>query len=168
MFTIRTCTSADLKEVWPLVQAAVARMNAGGNPQWGPDYPTIGHFAQAIADGELYAACGRGGTILGGAVLNTQQEPCYDDLTGWQASPPALNIHKVAVHPNAQGQGVASALFRYAFSLARERGLASIRMDTYCLNGRMQGLMARHGFHYVGNVHFEGRPLAFRAYEKLL
>ena len=74
----------------------------------------------------------------------------------------------MAVSPDAQGQGVASALFQYAFSLARAQGLASVRMDTYCMNGKMQGLMRKLGFHYVGNIHFENRPLAFRAYEKLL
>ena len=168
MLAIRACTSADLREVWLLVQAAVAHMNAGGNPQWGPDYPTMTHYAQAIADGELYAACGGDGAILGVAVLNDRQEPCYDDLTGWRAQLPALGIHKVAVDPRVQGRGVASALFEYGFSMARARGLRSVRMDTYCLNGRMQGLMARHGFRYVGNIRFESRPLAFRAYEKLL
>lgn len=168
MLTIRNCTSADLKAIWPMVQAAIAHMNAGGNPQWGPDYPTIAHFAQAIADQELYAACGADGTILGVAVLNTEQESCYNDLSGWQAPLPALSIHKVAVSPDAQRQGVASALFQYAFSLARAQGLRSVRIDTYCLNGKMQGLLGKLGFHYVGNIHFEGRPLAFRAYEKLL
>ena len=168
MLTIRIGTPADLTEIWPLVQAAVADMNACGNPQWGSDYPTMAHYAQALADGELYAACGADGAILGVAVLNTEEEDCYADLSGWEASSPALVIHKLAVSPKAQRRGVASALFQYAFDLARARGLRSIRMDTYCMNGRMQCLMYKHGFHYVGNVHFPDRPLAFRAFEKVL
>lgn len=168
MLTIRKGTSADLKEIWTLVQAAIAHMNAGGNPQWGPDYPGMTHFAQGIADGDLYAACGEDGRILGVAILNTWQEECYEDLTGWQQTPPALVIHKVAVHPDAQRQGVGSFLFDFAVSLAKEQGLKSIRIDTYCLNGKMQALIRKFGFHYMGNVHFPARPLAYRVYEKVL
>lgn len=168
MLTIRKGTPADLAEIWMLVEDAIADMNAKGNPQWGKDYPNMTHFAEGIAAGELYAACDQDGRILGVAILNTDQEPVYEDLSGWQESLPALLIHKVAVLPSAQRMGVASALFEYAFNLARTSGLRSIRMDTYCMNGRMQGLVRKHGFHYVGNVHFPNRPLAYRAYEKLL
>lgn len=168
MHTIRKGTAADLPEIWALVQDAVADMNANGNHQWGEDYPSMSHFAEAIAAGELYAACGADGDILGVAVLNTEEEDCYADLSGWTAERPALVIHKVAVAPKAQRTGVASALFRYAFDLANTLGLRSVRMDTYCLNGRMQCLIYKYGFHYVGNIHFPDRPLAFRAYEKIL
>ena len=168
MLTIRKGVPADLPQIWKLVQAAVAHMNAGGNPQWGPDYPGMTHFAEGIAAGDLYAACSPEGTILGVAILNTWQEDCYEDLTGWRETPPALVIHKVAVLPEAQRQGVASALFRFAFDLAREQGLRSVRMDTYCLNGKMQALIRKFGFHYMGNVHFPARPLCYRVYEKVL
>ena len=168
MLTIRKGAPADLGEIWPLVQEAVAEMNAAGNPQWGPDYPTMSHYAQAIADGELYAACGGDGAILGVAVFNTEEEDDYADLSGWEECSPALVVHKMAVSPKAQRMGVASALLQYAFDLARSRGLRSIRMDTYCMNGRMQCLMYKHGFHYVGNCHYPERPLAYRAFEKVL
>lgn len=168
MLTIRKGTSADLKDIWTLVQAAIAHMNAGGNPQWGPDYPGMTHFAQGIADGDLYAACDASDRILGVAILNTWQEDCYEDLTGWREQPPALVIHKVAVHPDAQRRGVASALFRFAFDLARQQGLKSVRMDTYCLNGKMQALIGKFDFCYMGNVHFPARPLCYRVYEKVL
>lgn len=168
MYTIRKGLRADLPEIWSLVQDAIADMNAGGNPQWGDDYPFISHFSDAIDAGELYAVCGDGGDILGVAVLNTEEEDCYADLSGWQASSPAMVIHKVAVAPKAQRSGVASALFQYAFDLARSLDLRSVRMDTYTLNERMQALVGKHGFHYIGDVHFPDRPLPYHVYEKIL
>lgn len=166
--TIRLVLPHELDGVWALVSAAVAQMNAGGNHQWNDTYPAPCDFAEAIGQEELFGAYDAAGTLLGVGVFNTRQEDCYDTLSGWRESPPALVIHKVAVAPWAQGSGVASALFEFAFDQARGAGLRSARIDTYCLNGKMQGLLAKLGFRYVGNVRFPSRPLAFRVYEKIL
>lgn len=168
MDTIRTVRPEELDRVWELVRAAVARMNAGGSFQWAEDYPSREDFAVPLAAGELYAACDRADSILGVVVLNTWEEPEYGGLEGWSVPGPALVIHKMAVDPAAQGKGVAGALFAFALDLARERGLASLRGDTYTENGTMQHLFRRFGFRRVGQVHFPGRPLPFPVYERVL
>lgn len=168
MIHIRKARPEELDAVWALVQEAIANMHANGNPQWNHTYPTRDHFAQAIEAGELYAACGPDETILGVAVFNQEFEDCYEELTTWQRPLPALGIHKVAVSPRAQRMGVASALFGHAFDLARAQGLRSIRMDTYSMNTRMQALMVKHGFRYVGDIFFPHLEGPFYAYEKLL
>lgn len=168
MDTIRIVRPEELDRVWELVRAAVAKMNAGGSFQWGEDYPTREDFAGPLAAGELYAACDEKGSILGVVVLNTWEEPVYGELTGWRVPGPALVIHKMAVDPAAQGRGVAGALFAYAIGLAQERGLRSLRGDTYTENKTMQHLFLRFGFRQVGHVHFPGRPLPFPVYEKVM
>lgn len=168
MVHIRKARPEELDAVWTLVREAVADMRANGNPQWSDLYPTREHFAHAISTRELYAACDETDAILGVAVFNQEFEDCYHELTGWQRSLPAFGIHKVAVSPKAQRMGVASALFARAFELAVEQGLASIRMDTYSLNTRMQALMNKHDFHYVGDIFFPHLDLPFYTYEKLL
>jgi len=168
MIHIRKARPEELDAVWALVREAIANMQANGNPQWNDTYPTCDLFAQAIEAGELYAACDAQEKILGVAVFNREFDDCYDELTGWQRPLPAFGIHKVAVSPKAQRMGVASALFDHAFELARAQGLTSVRMDTYSLNTRMQALMAKHGFHYVGDIFFPHLEGPFYAYEKLL
>lgn len=167
MDTIRTVRPEELDRVWALVRAAVARMNAGGSFQWGEDYPTREDFAAPLAAGELYAACDERGGILGVVVLNTREDPEYGELD-WSVPGPALVIHKMAVDPAAQGQGVAGRLFAFALGLARARGLASLRGDTYTENKTMQHLFRRFGFRNIGQVHFPGRPLPFPVYERVL
>lgn len=168
MYRIRTVRPEELDRVWALVQAAVAHMNAGGSFQWGEDYPAREDFAAALAAGELYAACGEADAILGVVVLNTWEEPVYSTLEDWRVPGPALVIHKMAVDPAVQGKGVAGALFTFAVGLAAERGLRSLRGDTYTENETMQHLFRRFGFRQVGHVHFPGRPLPFPVYEKVL
>lgn len=168
MNTIRAVRPEELDRVWALVRAAVAKMNAGGSYQWGEDYPTREDFAVPLAAGELYAACDESDAILGVVVLNTWEEPVYGELKGWRVPSPALVIHKMAVDPAAQGKGVASSLFAFAVGLAQERGLRSLRGDTYTENKTMQHLFRRFGFRQVGSVHFPGRPLPFPVYERVL
>lgn len=168
MHSIRAVRPGGLDRVWALVRAAVARMNAGGSFQWGEDYPTREDFAAPLSAGELYAACDEGDGILGVVALNTWEEPEYGTLEGWRVPGPALVIHKMAVDPAAQGMGVARALFGFAVGLARERGLRSLRGDTYTENETMQHLFRSFGFRQVGHVHFPGRPLPFPVYERVL
>ena len=168
MPTIRRARPEELDSIWTLVRAAIALMNAQGSFQWSDDYPTREDFAQPLSRGELYAACGEDGELLGVAVFNTFEDPCYEELDGWTARPPALVIHKMAVDPAAQGKGTAAALFAYAIELTRTMGLRSLRGDTYILNQKMQHLFQKFGFRRVGEVHFPDRPLEFPVYEKVL
>ena len=168
MFTIRTVLPDELDAVWALVQRAAAHMREQGNPQWDETYPHISHFADGIAAGDLFAVRDSADTILGVAIINTWYEPCYDELTGWKETPPALALHKMAVDPAAQRRGVGSALFEYACSMAREQGLRSVRVDTYTLNAPMRALIAKFDFHPVGEVFFPDRPLPYIVYEKTI
>lgn len=166
---IRLAREADLNEIWALVGRAVRHMNALGNPQWGEDYPTRDFYAQDIARSELFAAIAEGGVILGVACINTDQSPEYAPLS-WKISSPAMVIHRMAVDPQAQRQGVATALFALTEELARARGISAIHMDTYTQNDRMQALVIGRGYRKTGEVRFarDARPLTYPCFEKVL
>lgn len=163
--SIRPAAPGELDAVWALVGRAVADMNRRGNPQWGSAYPAREHYAAALDRGELYAAADGAGRIVGCAVFNTDEEPAYAALP-WTLPGPAMVIHKLAVDPAAQRQGVASALFAFCEALARAAGLHTLRVDTYSLNTRMQALILRQGFSPVGEVHFPVNPLPYPCFEK--
>ena len=165
--TVRPAAEADLDAIWALVGRAVADMNRRGNPQWGPDYPARSHYAGALAEGGLYAAVDGSGRVLGCAVFDTREEPAYAAVP-WSAPGPAMVIHKLAVDPAVQRQGVAGALFAHCEALARQRGIASLRIDTYSLNDRMQALIRKQGFTPAGAVHFPLNPLPYPCFEKVL
>lgn len=165
--TVRPAEKGDLDEIWALVERAVADMNRRGNPQWRPGYPARSHYAGALAEGGLYAAEDESGHILGCAVFNTQEEPAYAAIP-WSVPGPAMVIHKLAVDPAVQRRGVASALFACCEDLARQQGIASLRIDTYSLNDRMQALIRRQGFTPTGAVHFPINPLPYPCFEKVL
>ena len=68
MLTIRPAVPDDLAHIMAIVERAVDEMNHRGNPQWGPGYPSLAHYAGALAEGSLYVA--EDGALLGCAVFN--------------------------------------------------------------------------------------------------
>ena len=163
---IRLARAEDLDTVWALAQRAVAWMNGQGNPQWGQDYPTRSLYAGDVERGELYAAWA-GEQLLGVACINTDQSFEYTAVN-WKIPGPAMVVHRMAVDPGAQGQGVGGSLLAHAEALARQRGLPVMHVDTYSQNTRMQRLILRHGFCRRGEIHLHGRPLPYPCFEKVL
>ena len=108
-----------------------------------------------------------GGTLAGVACINTSEAPEYAAMP-WTTTPPAVVIHRMAIDPAFQRQGVGRAFFRFAENLARQRGLTALRIDTYSLNHRMQALIQSQGFCRVGEIHLHGRPLTYPCFEKRL
>lgn len=167
MVEIRAARPGDLPQIWALVRRAVLHMNQLGNPQWGADYPTRALYAGDIRRGELYAACAPGGAILGVACINQSTAPEYDAVP-WAWIGPAGCVHRAAVDPAAQRQGVASALLDFAETWARREGLRALHADTYSLNHAMQALFVKRGYAKRGAVSLRGRPLPYPCFEKLL
>ena len=173
---IRLAAEDDLDEIWALVGRAVKHMNASGNSQWGEDYPTREFYAEDIARGELYVAITNiahatveHASIIGVACINTDQAPEYVPIP-WEISGPAMVIHRMAVDPDVQRQGVASSLFAFTEELARMQGIPAVHMDTYAQNDRMQALVIGRGYRKTGEVSFgrDARPLMYPCFEKVL
>lgn len=150
------------------MQRAVAGMRERGNDQWGDDYPTRAAYAADIEHGELWCAeDGESGAVIGVAAITCNHEPDYVGVP-FRRPEPAVAMHRMAVEPSAQRQGVAGKLFAQFEREGRRRGVAALRIDTYSLNDRMQALILKQGFTYVGDTHMTKRPLAYHCYEKLL
>ena len=133
MIEIRPARAEELDAVWLLVRRAVAHMNELGNPQWGEDYPTRDFYADDLARGELYAARS-GGVLAGAACINTAEAPEYAPLP-WATAPPAVVIHRMAVDPAFQRQGVGRAFFAFAEELARQRVSTSACRRSFSAGG---------------------------------
>ncbi|MNI68827.1 Acetyltransferase YpeA [compost metagenome] len=77
-------------------------------------------------------------------------------------------MHRLAVHPEIQGKGIARRLLAFAEDQAAREGYSSIRMDTYAKNDRALSLYLRLGYEVRGEVRFPGRIANFPVMEKLL
>lgn len=86
--------------------------------------------------------------ILGSISVLPENDPPYKELT-W-AKEHSMVIHRLIVDPAVQKQGIGKALFAYAISYAKKKGVQSLKVDTHPDNYRMQALIKKMGFIEVG------------------
>ncbi len=164
---IRLARREDLPALIALVQRAVPLMRAAGNLQWDESYPNEEVFGEDIGLGQLWIA-EIDGALAGVAAITTNQEPEYAQV-GWNIEEPAIVVHRLAVHPDFRGAGVAQALMQKAEDVARERGIHCLRVDTNTRNEATQRLFPKLGYALAGEIGLGFRPgLRFLCYEKRL
>ena len=164
---VRPATLADLPALLTLLKRVIPVMNQAGNFQWDDHYPNETVFSQDIAKEQLWVA-EIDQQLAGVAALTEDQEPEYAQV-GFDLNQRAIVTHRLAVDPAFQGKGVAVALLAQAETLARERGIHFLRIDTNSENQVTQKLFPKAGYTYAGEITLGFRPgLRFLAYEKKL
>lgn len=114
------------EELWPPASLSPERL--------GRHYPPQG-----------WTVAWRGEQALGCFVL------LDDDPLFWPEAAPdeASYLHKLAVHPQAQGQGLAQVLLREAARQTAQRGRGLLRLDTAAARPRLRAVYERFGFRHV-------------------
>jgi ribosomal protein S18 acetylase RimI-like enzyme len=164
---IRLATRQDLTALMALVRRVVPLMRSAGNLQWDENYPNEAVFERDIDLRQLWIA-EIAPDIAGIAAITMDQEPDYAQV-GWDISEPAVVVHRLAVDPAFRGAGVASSLMQTAESVAVERGLSVVRVDTNTQNKATQRLFPKLGYRLAGEIDLQIRPgLRFFCYEKRL
>jgi GNAT superfamily N-acetyltransferase len=163
---LRLAQLSDLPAILELLRRVVPLMQASGNHQWNANYPNQTIFTRDIERHELWVAETADGGIAGIAAITTDQQPEYADA-GLDTSETAIVVHRLAVDPRRRGSGVGRALMQQAELVARQRGIAVLRLDTNTQNFAAEGFFTSLGYVLAGEVSFAGREgLRFLCYEK--
>lgn len=164
---VRQGRREDVPEVMALVHRVVPQMQAQGNFQWDDQYPNAAAFERDVDQGWLWIAEVQG-QVAGAAAITTDQEPEYPEV-GWDLGERAVVVHRLLVDPAFRGLGLAAALMRQAEAVARNWGIAMLRVDTNRENGATLRLFPRLGYAFAGEIGLSFRPgLRFNCYEKRL
>ena len=167
MLLTRLATPTDLPAILDLVRQVVPLMHASGNFQWSTDYPNEAVFTADIQHNHLWVA-ELDDAVAGVAALTQDQDTEYAQAD-WDVTEAALVTHRLAVHPNAQGRGVALALMEQAEKQAVAQHLRVLRVDTNSENAVTQRLFPKLGYRFAGEITLAFRPgLRFFCYEKWL
>jgi ribosomal protein S18 acetylase RimI-like enzyme len=164
---LRPATVADIPAILSIVRAVVPIMQAGGNFQWTTKYPDAEVFIKDIANGDGWVAevNGQVGAV---AAITTDQPATYAEA-GLDVSETAVVVHRLAVHPDHRGLGLAEKLLRQAEPVAVARQIRTLRIDTNTENRATQALFPKVGYRLAGEISLPGRnPLRFLCYEKRL
>jgi len=108
--------------------------------------PLEADYDQLIAAGSVTVLVPPGGAEVAGLIVLVPE-------------PGALLIENVAVDPRAQGRGLGRTLLAHAEAVARDAGLASLRLYTHRLMATNVALYEHLGYTVTDRDPDEGRPV---------
>lgn len=138
-------TTGDPHAAAHILQATAKSVIARGYPPlWPPESLTVEALALDYpADG--WQVAWRGKQAVGCFVLMPEDPVFWPDKLAGEA----LYLHKLAVHPAAQGQGLNRHLLAHAEALARAAGRDWLRLDTDVMRPKLQAIYTGFGFETV-------------------
>ncbi|UCE36981.1 MAG: GNAT family N-acetyltransferase [Thermoplasmata archaeon] len=156
----------DYDNVLDLVSDIIKDMEIKGNPQWDESYPIKEVLFHDIEDGTLFVMEEKG-EFIALCALTENEEPQYVGINWMDKNTKALEIHRIAVHPDWQKKGIARKLFDFAEEYAHKNRHSSMRLDTYCKNLRMIKIIEQRGYIRTGEIFFPPLTRPFYCYEKI-
>lgn len=166
---IEKANSTQLDEILALTRACAAKMINAGIFQWNEHYPSRAAFEEDLNRDELYIIT-QSGNIVGTIVISDLKDEVYQPVT-WltPADTKSIYIHRLAVHPDFQGQGIAQQLMDFAEDFARRNGYVSVRLDTFSQNPRNNRFYQKRGYAKLEEIFFPKQSeYPFYCYELVL
>jgi ribosomal protein S18 acetylase RimI-like enzyme len=164
---IKNVTITQKDEVFQLIMDCRKAMEEEGVFQWTDQYPTLKIISNDIQKGNLYRLT-KNGKIAGVININELQDPEYKQVKWENSDVKIMVIHRLAVHPEFQKQGLAKRLMDFAENYAIENNYTSIRLDAFSNNPRALRFYENRDYQRRGEVFFPGRELPFYCFEKIL
>jgi ribosomal protein S18 acetylase RimI-like enzyme len=166
---IQLATADNLLDIMYLLFICIKDMNRKGMFHWNQVYPSLEIIVNDIQNKSLYIL--RDNWVIKGIiVLNEDQPDEYKKVT-WRfgdKNDPVLVIHRLAVHPIFQQQGIGNRMMEFAIGYARKNNYRVIRLDVFEGNPYANNLYSRSGFLKAGKFRFPFQETKFVCYEKKL
>ncbi len=143
----------DIPELLTVTKACAQAMIANGIYQWNENYPSYEAFEKDIELGQLWVLKEED-SIIGSVVISEIMDDEYKVIEWLIPNAKNIYIHRLAVHPDSQGKGLAQVLMDFAENHAQENNFASVRLDTLSVNKRNNIFYQKRGYQKLGDVYF--------------
>lgn len=150
---IRPAQTSDLDVLLSLTKACAADLLNRGIDQWNEHYPNQEAFASDFDNGVLFVYC-VATRVVGCVALCTEMDQEYRSIEWLTNTTQHLYVHRLAVHPEHQGQGIARQLMDFAEDHAQKAGCASVRLDTFSVNKRNLKFYKARSYRITGELFF--------------
>lgn len=151
---MRAASVAEAGRVVEVLSSANGCLEQRGERLWSDSEIALATVGPQVSAGNYFVATKAGAVV---AVFRYQLEDPYF----WPEIPEGSSafVHKMAVLPAHQGEGIAHMLLEYACSLARDNNRRHLRLD--CISGRprLRAVYEAFGFRHhsdrlIGNTSF--------------
>lgn len=164
----------DVPAIMKLLSAVIEKMQGMDLTNWSEKYPSQKRVEEDIMQKTLYKAVVED-KIIGIVTIDDSQNKAYNQIE-WGIdldvnSDKALVVHRLGIHPEMQGKGVAKEIMTFVENHAQNNGYAAIRLDAWP-SGPAKFLYRSLKYNEVGIVHFvpggQSEPKPFICFEKVL
>jgi len=165
---IRPAKISEIEDILTITRACAKAMEGAGIYQWNEYYPSAKVFEGDVKRGELFVL-ELNNQIIGSVALSTKMDQEYIPIKWLTKNNRNIYVHRLCVHPKHQGQGWAQKMMDFAENFAKEKGFASVRLDTFSQNKRNQRFYEVRGYKKLGDIFLPRQSKhPFHCYELVL
>ncbi|MFD2551439.1 GNAT family N-acetyltransferase [Bizionia sediminis] len=150
---IRNAEFSEIENILNITQACARNLISKNIHQWHANYPNKTIIEQDITSHNLYVL-ELNGRLIGCVTLSSKLDAVYKTVSWLTPNYNNLYVHRLAVHPDFQGQGWAQKLMNFAENYAQKHQFTSIRLDTFSKNIKNQKFYELRGYKKLGSIFF--------------
>lgn len=150
---IKKASASDLEALFLIVKSCGKHLIEQGIFQWNEEYPSKEILQNDIELQQLWKL-EVANSIVGLMVLTEIEDLEYQKVKWLIKNQKNIYIHRLAVHPNFQGKGIAQKLMDFAEKFALENNYKSIRLDTFSQNKRNQKFYEQRNYVKLESIYF--------------
>lgn len=164
---IRKANTTDLDNIMLMYKSCVQGMLAKDIDQWDETYPNAEIISQDLEIMTYYVAEIKG-TIIGGINIDQNQDKTYLNIDWEDKSDSFLVVHRLGVKEEFWNKKIGKYLMLFTENLVTERGLKSIRLDTYSGNPKAMEFYRRLGYRELGAINLKPNKNEYYCFEKII
>ena len=164
----RQAKISDLDQIVEIIELSKKYLKETKVDQWQDGYPAKEDLRRDIESGNSYVLTNKD-EIVATTVISLDVESTYNSIFNgeWITNEDYIVMHRVAVHDKYKGKGIFKELIKEAESLALNKGISSIKIDTHRDNISMQRAVVKNDFKKCGIIYLEEGSERI-AFEKVL
>ena len=164
----RQANISDLDQIMEIIELSKKYLKETKVDQWQDGYPAKEDLRRDIESGNSYVLTNKD-EIVATTVISLDGESTYNSIFNgeWITNEEYIVMHRVAVHDKYKGKGIFKELIKEAESLALNKGISSIKIDTHRDNISMQRAVVKNDFKRCGIIYLEDGSERI-AFEKVL
>lgn len=165
---IRPAKISEIPNILSITRACALKMQENGIFQWNEHYPSEAAFAKDVERKELFVM-EEENSIRGTIVVSTFMDEEYRPVQWLTPNGNSTYVHRLSVHPDHQGKGLAQRLMDFAEAYSKQHRFVSVRLDTFSQNKRNQHFYEQRGYQKLGDIYFPKQSAhPFHCYELVL
>ena len=152
----RQAKISDLDQIVEIIELSKKYLKETKVDQWQDGYPAKEDLRRDIESGNSYVLTNKD-EIVATTVISLEGESTYNLIFNgeWITNEEYIVMHRVAVHDKYKGKGIFKELIKEAESLALNKRILSIKIDTHRDNISMQRAVVKNDFKRCGIIYLE-------------